>query len=880
MIVMTSPSRLNVKKTRDAKVRIRANAEDDNYIQRVELLYQAFAASAGSDGAQHIGVKTLELYDAQKDRWTGPGEDPMVSYEHQRDIEHLWNLEPLNLKEMGRVSMQLRITDGFDLRHLPTAQDCLGRLALTMFNGYSSLDDFWERLDIPEDVRKRLMVMVYDGLIREKEIEINASTNARTKSDLEQERDEFTAKRDGLRIEVLRDLIKRLDEKKRATEDVVDIFECEAKIARAYYDIARLENKSGEVLKEYEKKFKKAAMDFKDKVAERNIFAERDLQWDYIDGTLKKDADTYYEYASQASPDAPGLSEEESKSLETLRKRFVVLVVPLREMRQKVSDELRSAKQIPEMMNRYIRMVKEATLSGENEFRDLRSLEELEQRALDAPPDNELDAFLLYAKICLKIEEAIAKALKHIDILQWRTSELRRQNFLNTWDDLGRYDSFDLRELGVAVRSNRSDEEIKMANIEDKKATLGGEISELKQAIRRYCEKNNIPVEGQGFIPRPPEEPAGEEGGEEGNTSLHGSALPFFTRNENGEGGESQDPEAEGGEAPPEAPQKDVINNDLELLGARYLGWEKEQELKDLEGAEARYNIFKNIEVAIEEAGKWVGPNFYETDMLQLNIVSRLDKQADVVRALVALGKKIEAIRDVQSDDAVAALSRFMDLCNAARGYNKGAAQSEERLLRMVRQIYPNDIEKLEAKFRDKETGTIDAGALLDEIQRFKVNELATAWASQKTIVEDLPEVRKTAEEIRDEFIDNGFEGSDAVHDLTREAPNVEETDEGGGKARSKGKGIIPTLLTLERVLAPDLVRLTDDLQQRSDDNEILLRIDDVVLPEQMQMVVECEHMLKVIRKYIEVGELIRQIRRLRQLEDAVRIAIELGVGD
>ena len=96
----------------------------------------------------------------------------------------------------------------------------------------------------------------------------------------------------------------------------------------------------------------------------------------------------------------------------------------------------------------------------------------------------------------------------------------------------------------------------------------------------------------------------------------------------------------------------------------------------------------------------------------------------------------------------------------------------------------------------------------------------------------------------------------------------------------SRGKGIIPTFLMLERVLAPDLVRLSDDLQQRSDDNEILLRIDDVVLPEQMQLVVECEHMLKVIRKYVEVGELIRQIRRLRQLEETVRIAIELGVGD
>jgi hypothetical protein len=59
VIVMTSPSRLNVKKTKDAKVRIRANAEDDNYIQRVELLYQTFTAGAGSDGAQHIGVTGL-----------------------------------------------------------------------------------------------------------------------------------------------------------------------------------------------------------------------------------------------------------------------------------------------------------------------------------------------------------------------------------------------------------------------------------------------------------------------------------------------------------------------------------------------------------------------------------------------------------------------------------------------------------------------------------------------------------------------------------------------------------------------------------------------------------------------------------------------------
>jgi hypothetical protein len=754
-----------------------------------------------------------------------------------------------------------------------------------MLNGCSSLEDFWERLDVPEDARKRLMVMVYDGLIRGKEMEINAGANARAISDLEKERDEFTAKRDGLRIEVLRDLIRQLDEKKRATEDVVDILECEARIARAYYDIAGLENKSGEVLKEYEKKFKEAAENFKDKVAGSEIFAERDSQWAYIDDILKKKADTYYEYAGQINPDAPELSEEELKSLKTLHERFVTLVEPLREMRQSVSDELRAAKPIAEKMNRYIRMVKEATLSGENEFRDLRSLEELEQRALDAPPDNELDAFLLYAKICLKVEEAIAKALRHIDILQWRTSELRMQNFLNTWDDLGRYDSLDLRELGVAVQSNRSDEEIKMANIEDRKATLSGEISELKQAIRRYCEKNDIPVEGQGFMPRPPEEPAGaeggeggEEGGEEGNISLHGSALPFFAQNENGEGGEG--PEAEGGEAPPEAPQKDVINNDLELLGARYLGWKKEQELDDLEGAEARYNIFKNIEEALNEAGKWVGPNFYETDVLQLNIVNWLDKQADVIRALMALGKKIEAIRDVQSDDAVAALSRFMDLCSAARGYNKGAAQSEERLLMMTKRIYPNDIEKLEAKFRDKETGTIDAGALLDEIQRFKVNELATAWASQKTIVEDLPEARKTAEEIRDEFIDNGFEGSDAVHDLTRKAPDVEEAGEDDGRTRSRGRGIIPTLLTLERVLAPDLVRLSDDLQQRSDENEILLRIDDVVLPEQMQLVVECEHMLKVIRKYVEVGELIRQIRRLRQLQEAVRIALELGVGD
>ncbi len=873
-VLMVTPTSTNVKKVMNAIVRIRADAEDDNYIQRIVLLYQTFGSGAGT-GEVTIGDRTYELYDVHKDRWTGGGEDPKVSYEPVLEIERPWGLDPLGLVKMGRVSMRLRVTDGFDLRHLPVAQDRLDRLAIGIYDGQTRLADFWERLNLPEDAKKRLLVMMHDGLIRDREKEIEQSADPARRAGLEDKRDAFRSRRNELQIEVLRDLIKRLDEEKRDTENVVDISEIAARIAKAYRDIIRLEVELGrmpaEELKDYEKKFQEAADAFKNRVEKRNIQSEAKDSWSLIDEVLVVKAADYLSYARAVNLEAPDLTADEAASLKELSDRFSNLAKPLREKRQEIYRMLKAGEEVD--LQPYIVMVKELMLSGDGEFRDLRSREELEQRHLDAPPASEKEAFLLNARIYAKIEEEIARKLKHIDILQWRTSELRNQNFLDTWELLGMFDSLDFEALRVVVWSNRKSEETKRDGIEEKKATLSGEISELKIAIRKYCEKNNLSVEDYGFIPRPKEEakePPAEAGdAESGETSLHPYDTSFFTDVE----GDVEAPEENGGEAeirPEEEPEEDTgrIKSEAELLEARYLGWEKEQELLDLAGAEKRYEIFKGVEDALDKARRWVGPNFYETDLLQLNIVDKLDKQQDLINALKGLGKKIEAIKDIQSDDAIAALSRYIDLVKAARGYSEGGAESGERLIRLIKRIYPDEIDSLDKRFRNEDK-TIDVDGLLQEIQKRKVRERATAWSSQKTIAETMPELVRTADAIREEFIDNRFEGHELVADLTRTMSDIEADD--------KGKGIIPTLLTLERVLAPDLTRLTDDIQQRSDDSDILLIINETILPRQIQVIKECEHMLKILQKVQDMGKVLERLRRIRTLLEAIRRNIELG---
>jgi hypothetical protein len=463
------------------------------------------------------------------------------------------------------------------------------------------------------------------------------------------------------------------------------------------------------------------------------------------------------------------------------------------------------------------------------------------------------------------VEEEIARALRHIDLLQLRTTELRNEDFMHTWDKVGQFDSLDLRELEKALQANLSEEGTKQANLEEKMATISGQISELKEAIRKYCDEKGYPETRQKFIPRPMDDGPSEE--EEATAANFADANATIIDGElEGASEVEETSEAEGDAAK-------GIDSDAALLEACYRGWELTAELGDLSESNDRYKIFKTIEDALAMAGEWVGPNFYETEMYQINIVNPRDKQSSILGMLGQVGDMVSDLKDMQLENALGALGKYKALCKATDNYAMGGSDSERDLLAAVKFAYPMERDKFESKYYDADTGEVNTAALLAEIQKRKDRERSMAWAAQNDISESLPKIVTAAREVLEDLQTNGFEKHSLVNDLARKmrAGFIEDPED------TDRDGIIPTLGTMQMVLAPELVRLTDIMQHIIGDDEVRRMIDEQITPEQMKILDESDYIIMTVNRYLGMKVMLDIVRSLRDRQIAIELAAQFG---
>jgi hypothetical protein len=906
-VEMLTPTRANIKKVEKAFVIVRYHAEDDLYPARVILQYEVIApkVEAGQSPPQG-GLQNIELYDLLKDRWIIEGGDPLNKYlpslQTINDGTYSFNLGRLPIQSGSRVAMRLLVVDGMDLRHAEAAQPILEDFALRLSNARQSIADLWspKRINMPEDVRDRMVLLMYDGLIR-------------TEKNLDKVK-QYEQERATLFATVMNNLIANLQaERSKAVDEErkVDVAEYDAKIAKAYYDIVRIDpNKSQEEVETARKVFEDAVSAFKDSVKRNIIFFKRDSAWALIGGektetpesapaaegeegaapavvTLITKARDYYDAAVAADLTKEAAGDDVKSANLAIQAEFKATADALRGKRQEIYNELLQAHTVS--MAGYIKALNDLVLptreSGHTAFRDDRALEDLEQERMDSPPaDDTMAEFMLYAKMYAKVEQEIARQLQYIDMLQCRTGELIGEDFAAVWGDLGMYDSLDLNAMRVIVEAKRFEEDMKRQNVDEKIAELNGRISELTGRIQKYCEENGLsdeepaaPAPAPGTTPPPAAPPADA-----------GSSAPLFLdppAPEAGEGGAAPPPAGEGtgeaappaegtGEAAPPAgegpaaespaPESEggLINivDDETLEKAREMRRDLRQQRDDLQGCVVRYEVYASLADSIKDALNWVGPNVTQTEVLQLNIVDTDEKISEMLGSLIELGERIKTdVRAAEEMGGKGAYDRFMYLSLALETYlaQPNAAQSEGKLLAVLKAVYPDEAVKFDADFVN-EQGVIKVDAVKEEIGKRKARELGMAWLAQKSIEKALPEITAMAREIVEEFRSNNFPSHPAVNDLVSLTP-VKDADE----KVIASKGVIPILDTLRRVLIPELARITDDMQRIGDEEQLKGRITNIAIPKEQQVIELCNQMQRLIDKYGSTKEIIERIRKL-----------------
>jgi hypothetical protein len=501
-----------------------------------------------------------------------------------------------------------------------------------------------------------------------------------------------------------------------------------------------------------------------------------------------------------------------------------------------------------------------------------------------------------------KVEEEIARKLQYVDMLQYRTTELNNEDFAKTWADLGMFDSIDLKAMYTVVHSRAFEENMKKQDVEQKKiAALNEKISILKQRIRDYAAKQGKPDPGFATpeeleeskaeetapaTPPKPEPPAPAGGGAGAPSGAGGMMLsPDSDIKEEGEpggganppaGGGTENPPAGGnGQTPPAAGAEgdpDLIDvvDDAAQATARIKGLLLTLERDDLNGALIRYDIYSRLEESIGLLMQWVGPNFSDSEQLQLNIVSKEDKQDDLLKAILEFGDKFGTnIVQVEVEECKGAYDRYNTLTDALAAY-KGS--DPKKLQDAIKMSYPGEA-KAGLFDSDKfvnQDGSIKTEILAAEMKKRADSEFVRAWAGQKKIEKDLPELTKMAEDIVEEFNNNGFKGYEAIDDFIR--PTETKVGE-----HVIPRGVIPILKTLEKVSAPELTVLTDELRSMDvrDPKPIVTKISDIVMPKQQKFIEEANTILRIVDKYGGMVKLIKQVQELAEMQKRLRELIE-----